>query len=201
MGFSEAINYGLVYELSLWKVSLVLVVLFLASEESGYRIGLHHRKQLALKDAESGGGGLIQNSIFALLGLILAFTYAAAVDRHEDRRDAIVQEANALGTAYLRADTLAEPARTELKNILLDYAVTRLPTKDRFNNELRVQALHNSLATQQKIWPMTLQAISAEQRAPFAFGLVVSINEVLDQHIIRLDAITHKLPVTAFYFH
>ena len=138
--------------------------------------------------------------ILSVLGLVLAFTYSAAVDRHEARRLAIVQEANALGTAFLRADVIDEPLRSELKTALYDYAVTRIPERRGMTDERRSEALNIALQAQSKLWPLTLRAVRQEARQPIAFGLLASINDVLDEHTNRLDAITHKLPAPAFYF-
>ena len=197
MAFSEAFQYGLIYAFPLWLIGLVLALLLLAAEETGYRVGLRIRLRPGATDADSGGGAIVLTSLFAVLGLLLAFTYSAAVDRHESRRQAIVQEANALGTAYSRADVIAEPLRSELKQALYDYAVTRLPATS--TEASRAKALEASIQAQQRIWPITRRAVSAEERGPLAFGLLASINEVMDQHTIRLNVLTNKLPAPVVY--
>lgn len=200
MAFAEAFQYGPIYAFPLWLVGLVLALLLLGAEETGYRVGLQNRRRSDDIDADSGGGAIVLTSLFAVLGLLLAFTYSAAVERHESRRQAIVQEANALGTAYARADVIAEPLRSELKKALYDYAVTRLPTLgDTNTKESRTRAFKVSVDAQQLIWPLTRRAVTAEERGPVAFGLLASINEVMDQHIIRLDALTNKLPAPVMY--
>jgi len=118
----HSLNFGLLYDLPVWFVGLVFIVISLAALEVGFRLAL--RQQGVWKDAESGGGNLILTSMFALLGLILAFTYGAGISRNEVRKEVVIAEANALGTAFLRAHLVAEPGRTELKKALLDYART-----------------------------------------------------------------------------
>jgi membrane protease YdiL (CAAX protease family) len=66
---------ALLYTLSIWVAGLVFVIVLLIALESGYRVGLARRE--TWKDADSGGGAIVQTSMFALLGLLLAFTYAA----------------------------------------------------------------------------------------------------------------------------
>ena len=92
--------------------------------EFGFRVGLKRREHW--KDADSGGGAVVLTSMFAVMGLVLAFTYASGVSRFDARKDAVIKEANALGTAFHRADLVAEPGRSELKMVLLDYARTRI---------------------------------------------------------------------------
>jgi hypothetical protein len=201
MGFTATLQFGFIYNFPLWQIGIALIILFLAAEEAGYRIGLRRFRLVGPDDAEAGGGGIVQTSLFAVLGLILAFTYSAAVDRHEALRHTIVQEANALGTAYLRADMISEPTRSELKQALYKYAVTRLPDVSQIRTDKqRVKVLRDSLAAQQKLWPLTRRAVAAKECGPTAFGLIASINDVLDQHTNRFDAITHKLPPAALYF-
>jgi hypothetical protein len=115
------------HELPVWLVGFFILIVLLAALELGYRIG-HSRRDL-WKDADSGGGRLVLTSMFALLGLMLAFTYGAGVSRYESSKQAIILEVNAIRTAFLRADMVAEPRRTELKQALLDYARTRKPKR------------------------------------------------------------------------
>ena len=199
MAFTEVFQYGLIYAFPLWLVGLVLAFLLLGAAETGYRIGLRKCRESDDIDADSGGGAIVLTSLFAVLGLLLAFTYSAAVERHESRRQAIVQEANALGTAFARADVIAEPLRSELKRALYDYAATRLPSQNTDTYESRAKAFKETMAAQQRIWPITRRAVSAEQRGPLAFGLLAAINEVMDQHTIRLDVLSNKLPAPVMY--
>ncbi|MEA3276444.1 MAG: hypothetical protein U9Q81_14380 [Pseudomonadota bacterium] len=75
------------YYLPIWIVGVIFLVVLLSALESGYRVGLASRK--AWKDAESGGGGVVLSSMFAVLGLVLAFTYASGVSRFDARKQAV----------------------------------------------------------------------------------------------------------------
>ena len=116
-------EFSLLYNYPIWSAALIIIFVLIIGLESGFRVGLHQSKER--KDAEAGGGGVVLTSMFALMGLVLAFTYASGVSRYDARKHAVTAEANALGTAYLKADLLAEPGRTELKKVLLEYARTR----------------------------------------------------------------------------
>src|SRR5215472_15883360 len=69
--------------------------------------------------------GLVRTSTAALVAFLIGFAFSGAASRFIDRQDIIVKEANALGTAYLRADAIAEPQRGELKTALKEYTADR----------------------------------------------------------------------------
>jgi hypothetical protein len=96
-------------------VALCLLAMMLVSMDIGYRIG-HTRKS---SDAQTSIEviGTVDAAIFGLLGLILAFTYSGAADRLVVRRAQIVQEANAIGTAYLRIDVLAQSDQPAIREL------------------------------------------------------------------------------------
>ena len=85
-----------------WSVGLFVGMLVCL--EVGYRIGSYGVERH--QELEHEGTGAIEAAVFALLGLLLAFTFGGAMTRLETRRELIVQEANAIGTAYLRLDVL-----------------------------------------------------------------------------------------------
>jgi hypothetical protein len=103
--------------------SFFFLLILLAALEIGSRAGRHQFEKL---DGGKGGSeNLVVTSVLALLGLILAFTFSSGMNHYQLRKQAIVAEANAIGTAFLRADLQAEPGRTELKKALLEYARAR----------------------------------------------------------------------------
>jgi len=127
-------NTQLFYQLPIWLAGLLIISVLLAALEFGYRAGLSRRE--LWKDTSSGGGQITLTSMFALLGLMLAFTYGAGVSRFDARKQAVVLEVNAIHNVFLLADVVAEPGRTKLKQALLDYARTRTITQgERFSKK------------------------------------------------------------------
>ena len=187
MEFSPLYNYPL------WVAGLIFVAVLILTLEFGFQIGLKKREKW--KDADSGGGNVVLTSMFALMGLVLAFTYAVGVGHYDARKKAVVIEANTLGTAFLKANLVAEPARTELKTLLLDYARTRSfqaetsKTDDDRNTFLRI-----AMVKQANIWSATMRAVNQGDPGPMESSLVTSISEVFDAHTNRLSAILDKLP-------
>ncbi len=177
-----------------------MLVLLLITLEVGYRIGFNQRRKWL--DAETGGGMVALSSMFALLGLILAFTYASGVSRFEARKMAVIDEANAIETAFLRAGLIAEPGSTALKETIFSYAKTRaVPTGHMLSNAERAEILKNTLQAQSKLWPALENALKQVQGKPGAIegSIVAAVNDVLDMHTIRLAAISDKLPTAVIW--
>lgn len=186
-------DYSLFYVYPLWVNTLVIFVILVIALEAGVRTGIRHRKIWA--DGESGGGGVVLSALLALMGLILAFTYSSSVSRFDARKQSVVMEANALGTAYLRADLVAEPGRSELKQALLSYARTRVVSqKGLLSAQERRQFIANSLEAQAILWPLTVGIVTAGKPGPIEVSLASAINEVLDVHTERIAALVDKLP-------
>jgi hypothetical protein len=74
------------------------------------------------------GAAAAEGAVFGMLGLLIAFSFSGAASRFEDRRHLIVEEANAVGTAYLRLDLLSGDARTELREMFRRYLDIRIAT-------------------------------------------------------------------------
>lgn len=184
---------ALLYNYPLWASALIFLVVLVIALESGYRVGL--KRRALWKDADSGGGAVVLTSMFALLGLVLAFTYASGVSRFDARKDAVILEANALGTAFYRTDLVAEPGRTELKQTLLEYARTREFPPDTVRTDAdRELVLKTTLDQLAKIWPATKKIVEQGEPGPRESSLVAAINDVSDVHTIRLAAVLDTLP-------
>jgi membrane protease YdiL (CAAX protease family) len=181
------------YILPLWVVGLIFISILTIALEAGFRVGLIRRAHW--KDADSGGGALVLTSMFAVMGLVLAFTYGSGQTRFDARKNAVMIEANALGTAFHRADLVAEPGRTELRTILLDYARTRafepgtVKTYEQFRAVVKI-----TLNKMELIWPATKRMIEQGKPGPVEASVVAAINNVLDAHTIRMTAVRDHLP-------
>ena len=133
-------------------------------------------------------------SLSAILGLLLAFTYGFVIAHHEARKSATISEANALGTAFLRAELVAEPGSTELRQALLDYSRTRVVAGELRGTDSLHVLVKRSLEVQGRLWPATKRIIEISERGPVEAALVASVNDVLDAHTIRLSAAFDRLP-------
>jgi hypothetical protein len=174
------------------SVAVALVAALLGALELGFRCG---RRAHQGKDALTGGQvGAIQGALLGLLGLLLAFSFAAAGARFLERQDLIVVEANAIGTAYLRADLLDEPHRSDLRAALKRYTEHRIDATSRLGTPKwdpsvldEVDALH------ERIWSAALAGV--EDRPHTLVGVLPPVNEVIDVHSLRIAAGRKHIPL------
>jgi hypothetical protein len=194
------IDIPLLYRMPIAATLVVFIVILLAALEGGFRLGLRRRDSWKEPDADAGGGGLVQNATLALLGLMLALTYSFTVSHYETRKQDVIDEANALGTAFLRAGLEKDRGGLELQMALLEYARTRVVTPESsatFKDDLTM--LERTLAAQSKIWPATERVMNAGPVAPMEVALMTSINEVIDMHTKRVTTGFDTLPQVVFW--
>lgn len=135
---------------------------------------------------------VIRSATFALVAFLIGFAFAGAGSRYVDRLDVVVKEANALGTAWLRADVLAEPQRSQLKSTLREYTADRLDLL-RLSDLAEVeQRLARVGELQQRMWSQALQGVGDDtQRMRL---LLPAINDVIDLHTTHLALAYRHLP-------
>jgi hypothetical protein len=184
-------NFSLFHNLPMPVIGLTILCLMLVGLEVGYRNGV--KRHRAEGNNEAGGGTVALSSMFALLGLVLAFTYNAGTHRYDDRKDMVVEEAAVLQTAFLSAALIPDDGGFELQTAIYNYALTRLPGA-KSNEEDRLAALNETIAAQALLWPTLEEALKKEGAAPFARANVAAIQQVLKTHTSRLAAIVDKLP-------
>jgi hypothetical protein len=147
------------------------------------------------------GTGAIEATLFALLGLLVAFSFSGAEGRLVARRDLIVRDAGAIGSAYLRLDVLPEPARGELKEQLRRYLDARIAFYDaRLDRQQLDRSLAQTLELEREIWA---RAVSVTQRSSdqrLLSFVLPAITEMCDVRIAREAAVRTHLPFEIFVF-
>jgi hypothetical protein len=168
----------------LWLLFVATLVFTLLSFEGGFRAGRRRGRRAELEQEV-----VVRGLVGGMLGLeafMLAFTFGAAATHFDARRQALLDEANAIRTAYLRADLLSEPHRTEIRDLLREYVDVRLEGVRSGNIEraaTRSEELHSQL------W---LQAVASKEKAPnpaFAIQFIQSLNEIIALHTRRIIAV------------
>jgi hypothetical protein len=168
----------------LWGLALATCVVAWVALEAGFRLG-RWRYAHAAQEKE-GPIGTMVGSILALLAFMLAFTYSLAGARFDARRQTVLDEANAIGTTYLRARLLPEPQRTEVARLLRQYVDARLPDgRQGMTAPAIADAVARSEQLHEALWS---QAVAAAERNPTPItGLfVLSLNEMIDLHARRV---------------
>jgi len=138
------------FRLTSLELALILLGVILGTAAVGLLLGryLHHRSEHLREPV-----GVLQAAILGLVGLVLAFGLALAVGRYESRRAAVVDEANAIGTTYLRAQTLPEPIRTWSLERLVDYTDTSIALSGSVPNSADARtAIAEGQILQRELW-------------------------------------------------
>ena len=183
--------------MSLGNAALVLFLILPSAAVLGHFFGKRRRAALlaANKDINNIVDETTLGTILALLGLLLAFSFGNALNLSQARKAAIVNEATALGTAFLRADYLTNPGRTELKQALLDYGRTRIVPGDGSINSLQsVQSfLAVTLEAQARLWPLTLEVTAAPTPPPIQTFVAGAMNDAIDAHLSRVETLSNPV--------
>jgi hypothetical protein len=147
--------------------------------EAGRRLGLRWSSR---DGGAHGGTAALDSAVFALFGLLIAFTFSGAASRFDARRDLIVQEANAIGTAWLRVDLLPGADQPAMRDGFRRYVDSRLAAYRQVSDPVAFKvALDRSAALQNDIWKRAIAATQEAGAAP-AIGtqLLPAINDMID---------------------
>jgi hypothetical protein len=129
------------------------------------------------------------------VGLLLAFGLSLAVSRYESRRANIVSEANAIGTTYLRAQTLPEPMRSRSLELLVRYTRTAISLSDHVPGSDSAKAARASEEPMERqLWALAGQALDAKPIASAPRLYVESLNEMIDGETTRVAALSNRVP-------
>lgn len=184
-------NTSIFDSLSIPIVYLCLCILLMIGFEIGYQISRHSRvfkEEVEPATLTSMIGGLI-----GVLGFILAFTFSIATGQFSQRKQYVLEEANEIGTAYLRADLIDTIYQKEVKQLLREYVDTRLKavSSTNINNELiKSVELHDLL------WGKVSAAALAKPNTNTSM-MILSINNIIDLHEKRVTAgLRNRIPMS-----
>jgi hypothetical protein len=178
--------------LALPIIFIMSLVLFAAASEFGHFVGARETGEANIATLEA--------SILGLLALMLSFTFAMAVARYDARREAVLNEANAIGTATLRARLLPAPYNATSLDLLRDYVGLRVELAEA---SARTEAVDDmvtrSNALQEKLWTAA-KTLSVKNNSVVPTGLFIqSLNAVFDAQETRLTAFRHRVPRIVFF--
>jgi len=178
--------------------SLALFFCILIALRVGRRLGL---KALARDGAEGVTGvSSLEAAVFALLGLIIAFTFSGALGRFDTRRAQAVDEANAIGTAYLRIDLVPASDQPRLREKMRQYVDARIATYRSLPDLAAAQQeVARSQRLQGEIWALAVASVRLPDSKPAAELLLIpALNQMFDTTGSRLAA-TQIHPPTIIY--
>lgn len=169
----------------IWFLLLVLFAAILAgASEAGFRLG--RRAESRSTENAKSKLGVVAGGILALLGLLLGFTMSMAVTRFEARKQLVLDEANAIGTSYLRTRLLPAPESTEIANLLREYVAVRIRYADAVEDSDRLRATREQAAhLQNEFWTRAVAYGQKDPNAVKAGLLLQSLNQVIDLEAAR----------------
>lgn len=163
----------------------------------GWRIG--RRRLLALGEDGQAGLGALDGAVFGLMGLLVAFTFTSAAARFDARRSLVTEHVNAIGTAWLRLDLLAEPEREKARDGFRRYVDTQIVIVGNSGKKDDVLAGMAKLSSiQEEIWTTLVQAAKTEKTRPLTQAVLPPANDMFDLSTTRFMAAQQHPPVVVF---
>lgn len=180
-------------EIPVLAVFVIFAITTFLAYEIGFRIG--RRVQARTPDLiEEGPSGVLVGSLLGLLAFVLAVTMGMASDRFDTRRALVLEEANAIGTTYLRAGYLPEPARDEIQTLLREYVPLRINAFHR--SELEAN-LARSEAIHAELWAIAEDVARTTDQGDLVSLFLDSLNETIELHATRVAALLYaRVPET-----
>lgn len=187
------------YDQSSILIAVVLLVAILAANEVGYRLGRWRRAR-----ADTGAKAqtnAIQAAMLGLLALLLGFTFTMALQRFDNRSQAVISEANAIGTAYLRTQLLPDPYRAPARQLIADYVQLRIESSklDLTQESVRRGMQDDVQRMQDDMWAVAVAAAEQDPR-PVTTGLFIhSLNGLIDVYGVRNAALRKHVPEVVLF--
>jgi hypothetical protein len=186
----------LFFSLSSFALGAFLFAVLLGATALGAFLG---RRARHLSEGLKEPFGVLQAALLGVVGLLLAFGLSLAVSRYEDRRANVVTAANAIGTTYLRAQTLAEPTRSTSLALLTAYTRNAVSISEHVPGSSQArEAARREAQIERRLWA---QAAGALDRAPLASApklYVETLNDMFDDETARVIALSNRVPTAVF---
>ncbi len=187
--------FGWLAGLPLAGVVVIVLASMLLASAAGYMIREMERRRARRRDeeVEHSQESYLVGGLLGLLALLLAFSFNMALDRFEERRHLVVQEANAIGTAYLRAQLLDDPHRSRLSTLLVDYTDNRVALATAAPERMQpLLGRNDRLLTD--IWAAITASRESALRHGISTPLLMTYNEVIDLDTERKVARQMRVP-------
>jgi hypothetical protein len=180
------------FSLSSWELGFLVFAVVGGASVLGVLAGRYLR---AHSESYREPIGVLQGALLGVVGLILAFGLSLAVGRYQDRRADVVTDANTIGTAYLRAQTIAEPQRGRSLVLLRAYndLAIRLTYEIPGSAAIRVTAAQQG-QLQRRLWRLAGESLNARPRDSAPRLYLDSLNDMIDQQTVRLSGLNNRVP-------
>ena len=179
---------------NLHLAGLFVLLLLLLALEVGVQLGKFTARRHAPTDSEKSSVNFATAGMMGLLAFLLGVSLSMASDRYQQRRDSVLAEANAIGTAWLRA-TVATGAEGEaMQRLLRDYAETRIAVVRGSSDPAEVDRLNQRTnSIQNELWQMA-RTVAERSPTPISGLLLSSLNEMIDLSLTNRRNFTSHVP-------
>lgn len=165
-------------ELSLWSIGALCLALLLGMRELGSALRRWHDRRRGVDDSELEEFSM--TSVLGLLALLIGFTFSLALQRYEARRELVIQEANAIGTTWLRCDTLDAGDRDRLRTLLRQYVDVRVAYGEARTPRQEADANDRTAFLQAQLWTATTRAVAPARATVLAALVLAPLNDSID---------------------
>jgi hypothetical protein len=168
----------------MWVLFAATIIVVVIAIEAGHRLGdaVHRRSE----DEKEPPVSAKMAAILGLLAFILVFAFGIVYDRYDNRRELVRNEANAIGTAYLRSDFMSEPDRSKTRKLFREYLDTRIAAAKSRNFDQTQKVLTESNRIQHQLWDMAVVNAFKDMNSDVAALYIDSLNQVIDIHALRV---------------
>jgi len=185
------------YRIDLWILFAALLVCLLAAAEIGFLLGRRARPDI--DEYTRSQINTIQAAVLGMLALLLGFTFSMSTSRYEVRKQLVLDESNAIGTTFLRAQLLPEPQRKDTSDLLRRYVDIRLKFYSAgIEQVLLRQAIEKTEQTHKELWSHAAAVGEKDPRAITTGLFIQSLNEMIDLHSKRMAALENHVPEVVF---
>lgn len=178
------------YQVSVAVIYPATLILILGAGEIANRIGLRFRGS----EKHAADFGILAGAALGLLALLLAFAFSISLARYDTRRDLVLEEANAIGSAANFALMLPEPAQSSVLRLMRDYAAVRVGLGVPYDPAKLRSDIARSLELQAQLWREAVVLTDAAPRSLPVYRFVGSLNEINNIHETRLSALRAHIP-------
>lgn len=191
-------------------VPLLICALLVVSANVGLRLGRRADRRFRSKAGAAPEEpthpkfNVIESAMLALLGLLIGFSFSGAIDRYTQRQDLMVNEANAIGTAFLRADLLPPQERDVVRTGLREYVDLRIQLFERLDPVESAALLERMRAIQSRVWNAAVRGVrpsfvaddvrSRTQQEDLAEVVLDPLNETFDLLEMRNSTVRRHIP-------
>jgi hypothetical protein len=190
------VNRYLFFDIPIWLLGFLALVLMLGCSEIGFRAGYQARDRF--DEAVRSRTTIFESALLGVLGLLMAFTISMAVTRFEARRQLVIDEANAIGSTWLRSKMIPAPGDAEFTALLRQYVDARAAYASRSRLDELAKIRAHDARLQSELWSRAV-AFAVKERSVNAGLLLQSLNQSIDLEATRWAFFWGHVPQSVIY--